>query len=67
LCKSQHRKHKYYGNRKKQGNISLPKVNNSTIKELNDSEADRISNNELKRKMIRIINEIKERHVKTPE
>jgi hypothetical protein len=45
---------------KKQDNMALLKVNNSKIKYLNDSEADEISNNELKRKMIRMINEIKE-------
>jgi hypothetical protein len=35
--------------------MSSPKVSNSTIKNLSDSEADEISNNELKRTMIRII------------
>jgi hypothetical protein len=39
--------------------MSPPKVNNSTIKNLNDSEVDEISNNKFKR-MIRIINEIKD-------
>jgi hypothetical protein len=39
--------------------MSPPKVNNSTIKELNNSEEDEIANNELKRTMIRMINEIK--------
>jgi hypothetical protein len=37
---------------KNQGNMSPPKANNSTMKDLSDSEADEISNNELKRKMI---------------
>jgi hypothetical protein len=36
---------------KKKGNMSSPKVNNSTIKGLNDSEVDEFSNNELKRMM----------------
>jgi hypothetical protein len=49
-------KHKKY---KKRGNMSPPKVNNSTIKELNNSEEDEIANNEFKRTMIRMINEIK--------
>jgi hypothetical protein len=40
--------------------MSLLKVNKSTKKDLNDSEADEISNKELKRTMIRMINEIKE-------
>jgi Txe/YoeB family toxin of Txe-Axe toxin-antitoxin module len=40
--------------------MSPPKFNNSTIKDLNDSKVDEISNNELKRAIIRIINEIKE-------
>jgi hypothetical protein len=38
--------------------VSPPKVNNSTIKDLNNSEVDEISNDELKR-TIRIINEIR--------
>jgi hypothetical protein len=33
---------------KKQDNIFPPKVNNCTIKDLNDSKMDEISNNELK-------------------
>jgi hypothetical protein len=47
-------------NMKKEGNISPPKVNNSTIKDLNNSEMDEISNNEPKRTMIRMINKNKE-------
>jgi hypothetical protein len=39
--------------------MSSPKVNNSTVKDLNDSEVNEIANNELKRAMIRLINEIK--------
>jgi hypothetical protein len=34
---------------KNQGNMYPSKVNNSTIKDLNNSEADEISNNELKK------------------
>jgi hypothetical protein len=45
---------------KKQGNKSPPKFHYSTIKDSNDGEADEISNNKLKRIMIRIIKEIKE-------
>jgi hypothetical protein len=45
---------------KKQGNTSPPKVNNSTIKDLNDGEVDEISNNKLKITRIRMINKIKE-------
>jgi hypothetical protein len=45
--------------KKKQGNMSPPKVNNSTINDLNNSEADEIADNELKRTMITTINEIK--------
>jgi hypothetical protein len=40
--------------------MSAPKVDNSTIKNLNDGEAGEISNNEFKRAMIKIINDIKE-------
>jgi hypothetical protein len=40
---------------KKQGHMFLARVNCSTTKDLNDTEADTISNNELK---IRTINEI---------
>jgi hypothetical protein len=43
----------------KQSNMSPSKVSNSTIKDLN-RELDEISNNVLKRMMIRMINEIKE-------
>jgi hypothetical protein len=43
---------------KNQGNIFPAKVNSSTIKDLNDSEADGSSKNELKRTMIRMIKEI---------
>jgi hypothetical protein len=39
---------------------SSPNVNNSIIKDLNDCEADEISNNEFKRKMMRMVNKIKE-------
>jgi Txe/YoeB family toxin of Txe-Axe toxin-antitoxin module len=35
-------------------------VNNSIIKDLNDSEEEEISNNQLKKKITRMINEIKE-------
>jgi hypothetical protein len=35
-------------NMKKSGNRSPPKVNNSIVKDLRDSEVDEISNNELK-------------------
>jgi hypothetical protein len=34
---------------KKQGNMSPSKANNSTTKDLNDSEENEISNNELKK------------------
>jgi hypothetical protein len=40
--------------------MSPPKVNNSTIKDLNSSEVDEIPNNELKGMKIRMINKIKE-------
>jgi hypothetical protein len=40
--------------------MSPPKVNNSTIKDLNNSEVDEIPNNELKGMKIRMINKIKE-------
>jgi hypothetical protein len=46
-------------NMKKQGNVSPPKLNDSTIQNLNASEVDEISNNELKRTWIRMINKIK--------
>jgi hypothetical protein len=39
--------------------MSSPRVNNSTIKDSNNSEVDEISNNELKRTMIRMTNKIK--------
>jgi hypothetical protein len=39
---------------KKQDNMSPPKLNNSTIKGMTDSEADEISNHELKRTVIRM-------------
>jgi hypothetical protein len=45
---------------KKQSNMSPPEVNNSTIRDLNDSEMDEILNNKLKRTMLRMTNEIKE-------
>jgi hypothetical protein len=45
---------------KKSGNRSPPKVNNSIVKDLRDSEVDEISNNELNTMMIRVINEIKD-------
>jgi hypothetical protein len=38
----------------------LLKFNNSIIKDLNESEADEILNNKLKRIMIRVTSEIKE-------
>jgi hypothetical protein len=38
----------------------LQKINNHWVSDLNDNEVDKISNNELKRMMIRMINEIKE-------
>jgi hypothetical protein len=38
--------------------MSPLKVNNFTIKNLKDSEADKMFNNELQRKMARMINEI---------
>jgi hypothetical protein len=41
---------------KKQGNMYPSNINNSTIKDLNDNEADKISNNERKRTMIKMIN-----------
>jgi hypothetical protein len=44
---------------KKQDNMSPPKVNSSTIKDLNDSEADEMSSDDLKRTMIRTVNKIK--------
>jgi hypothetical protein len=44
--------------RKKRGNRSPSKVNNSTIKHFSDSEVDKISMNS--RSMIRMINKIKE-------
>jgi hypothetical protein len=46
--------------KKNQGKVSLPKVKNSTIKDLNDSEVDEISNDELKTTMIIMANTIKE-------
>jgi hypothetical protein len=46
LHESQHRNK---SNMKNQGNMYPSKVNNSTIKDLNNSEADEISNNELKK------------------
>jgi hypothetical protein len=42
------------------------KVNNSVIKDLNDNEVDEISNIELKRTMIRVINKIREDMCKDP-
>jgi hypothetical protein len=45
---------------KKEGNMILQKINNHWVSDLNDNEVDKISNNELKRMMIRMINEIKE-------
>jgi hypothetical protein len=40
--------------------MSPPKVNNSTIKDLNNSELYEISNNELRRTLTRTVNKIKE-------
>lgn len=40
--------------------MSPPQVNNYTIKVLKDSEVGKISNNELKTTMIKVINDIKE-------
>lgn len=40
--------------------MTPPNVNNSTIKDLNDSEAAKTSKNELKRAMIQMVKEIKE-------
>jgi hypothetical protein len=45
--------------------MSLPRVSKSTKKDLNDSEADEISNHELKRTMTRVINEIKRTCIST--
>jgi hypothetical protein len=41
-------------------NMNLPKVNNHTTKDLMDSKGDEISVSELKRMIIRTINEMKE-------
>lgn len=44
----------------KKDNMSHSKVDKPTVQNLNSSEVDEIANNEPKRTMIRIINEIKE-------
>jgi hypothetical protein len=46
--------------KKNQGKESLPKVKDSTTKDLNDSEVGEISNDELKRTMTIMANTIKE-------
>jgi hypothetical protein len=45
--------------------VSPPKVNNSTIKDLNNSEVDEILSNELKMMMIIMVNKIKRMCVNT--
>jgi hypothetical protein len=47
---------------KKQGNMIPQKVNNHITKDLNDSERHEISNFELKRIIVRIINKMKNMH-----
>jgi hypothetical protein len=53
-CKQKHKKYE------KQDIICSPKANNSTIKGLDDHEADKILNNGLKEIMLRIVKEIEE-------
>jgi uncharacterized Fe-S cluster-containing protein len=45
---------------KKQDNMSPTKINNSTMKDLNDNQENEISNNELKTAIIRMGNKIEE-------
>jgi hypothetical protein len=45
---------------KQQGNNSHPKVNNSKINNLNNSEEEEISNKKFRKTIARVINEIKE-------
>jgi hypothetical protein len=46
--------------KKPRKHFSPPKVNNSTRKDLNDSEADKMFNNEFTKTMLRRISEIKQ-------
>jgi hypothetical protein len=45
--------------------MTSPKVNNPTIKDLNNSEADKISNYKLKKNSIRMIMKLKRTFIST--